>query len=158
MIACAVASMMVGQPVQGGWTVFTVWRAGIDIEPVEVGQMFPDWFTARRHALKTTCLTGVRSVTLCDPQLVVAGDFDRITGRWREYRLRIGACDNYLEQADRPCAGQLYAEPFDQQVKCPRCGGWSGARAPGMQLVYDNRADDRVDNRAERAARGGIRR
>lgn len=130
-------TLLVGDQVPGGWTVYTVWRPSLDMGVVETAHMFPDWPAARHEALSLYCCNGVRSATVVDPDHVVAGDIDKLDGRWREYRLHIGECDNYRETEDEPCDGQLYAKPDDVQVQCPRCRGWTGVRAPGMRLPYD---------------------
>lgn len=121
------------------WQVYTVWRASLDLGVTETSETFPDWPTARRRALQTACLTGVRYVTLVDPDHIVVGDYDRLANYWRDYAQHIGACGNYLETEDRPCTGQLHARPKDIQVRCPLCRAWSGVRAPGMHLPFDPR-------------------
>lgn len=120
------------------WTVYTTWRALPDgWTSGETASTFPDWPQARRHGLQAACLAGVRYVTVVDPDHVIAADYDRLTHRWCEYALHIGACDNYLELEDRPCDGQLYARPCDIQTRCPRCRAWIGCRARGMRLPFE---------------------
>lgn len=119
-----------------GWTVHAEWKALTGGCADETSQTFPDWPTARRNGLKTACLRGVRSVTILDPESIVAADYDRSTNQWRQYALHIGACDNYLEHEDRPCTGQLYARPQDIQVRCPLCQAWCGVQAPGIRQPF----------------------
>lgn len=120
-----------------GWTVSSSWQplGGKDLP--EICETFPDWPAARREGLQLSCLLGVRSVTVVDPHGVVAAEYDRITNLWTEHALHIGPCGNYLEAVDEPCDGQLYARPDDVQVRCPRCGGCCGVRAPGMRLPFE---------------------
>lgn len=67
------------------WTVHTSWRAHRSLPAAETTESHPDWPTARRDALGLACLSGVRYVTVQDPDGVVVGDWDRYTNRWREY-------------------------------------------------------------------------
>lgn len=46
----------------------------------------PSWPAARRDALQLTCLAGTRYVSVQRPDGVVAGEYDRYTNRWRQYR------------------------------------------------------------------------
>lgn len=68
------------------WTVYSVWSAISDWPAYEMCGEFPDRETARRSGLKMACLSGVRYVTVVDPDHVVTADYDRYTNRWREYK------------------------------------------------------------------------
>lgn len=134
-------TLRAGPQLDRGWTVYTVWRPTKDTRGFESAKMFHDWPTARREALSLSCLRGVSSVTVVDPHHIVAGDIEGSSGNyWREYRLPVGGCDNYLEREDRPCPGTLYARPADQavqQIQCPVCRAWTGIRAPGIRWPFD---------------------
>ncbi|MCG5464327.1 hypothetical protein MED01_002493 [Micromonospora sp. MED01] len=119
------------------WTVHTSWRAHRSLRADETTSTHPDWPTARRIALRLACLSGARYVTVQDPTGVVVADWDAYTNRWREYALHVGECDGERGPDGEPCDGQLYAKPGDVQVRCPRCGGWSGYRARGMRQPFE---------------------
>lgn len=133
----APAAAPVDHTTRPGWTVYTSWRAHGSLPAAETSETHPDWPTARRQARRHLCLSGVRYVTVLDPEGIVAGDYDWYTGRWREYALHIGACDGESEPDGVPCDGQLYAKPSDVQVRCPRCRGWTGYRARGMRQPFE---------------------
>ena len=117
--------------------VHTAWRAHGVLPACEFSKPYPDWPSARQEALRHACLSGVRYITVQDPTGVVVGDWDWYTNRWRVYALHIGACDGEIGLDGEPCDGQLYAKPGEVQVRCPRCGGWSGYRARGMRQPFD---------------------
>ena len=121
----------------GAWTVHTSWKAVGDSLAVELSESHPDWPSARRGAMRYACLAGVRYTSVQGPDDVVVGDYDRYTNRWREYAVHVGACSNELEPDGEPCEGQLYAKPSGVQVRCPRCGGWTGYRAFGMRQPFE---------------------
>ncbi|MEV5211238.1 hypothetical protein AB0K35_27580 [Micromonospora sp. NPDC053740] len=126
-----------GDQIARPWTVHTSWRANGNLRADNLTESHPDWPTARRAGLQYACLAGIRYVTVTDPDDVVAGDYDRYTNRWREYALQVGACTGESEPDGVPCDGQLYAKPSDVQMRCPRCGGWTGYRAHGMRQPFE---------------------
>ncbi|MBC9005166.1 hypothetical protein [Micromonospora aurantiaca (nom. illeg.)] len=121
----------------GSFTVFVSWQGSSTVAAVETREPLLDWPSARSLALRLACCNGARYVTVQGPGAVVVGDWDRYTNRWREYALHVGVCDNDLEPDGEPCGGQLYAKPSDVQVRCPRCGGWTGYRARGMRQPFE---------------------
>jgi hypothetical protein len=59
---------------------------------------FPTWPTARYAALQAACLAGVRYVSVQRPgDDVVAGEYDRYTKRWRQYRRALVDVDHVTE-------------------------------------------------------------
>jgi hypothetical protein len=118
--------------------VHASWRSAGTGGGDETCETFPDWPTARRHALGLACLAGVRYVAVQNPDDVVAGEYDGYTNRWREYGLHVGSCPNELEPHGVPCDGELYARPEDVQVRCARCGAWCGTRAHGLRRPFEH--------------------
>ncbi len=119
------------------WTVCVSWVSVPGLAAAETEQEFTDWPCAREHARRMACLSTVRYVTVLDPHHTIAAEFDRYTGRWREYRLCIGVCVNFREPDGPQCDGRLYARAADEQVQCPVCAAWTGTRAWGMLTVFD---------------------
>ncbi len=74
-----------------GWRVFAEWCATASVGRQETSTERPDWQAARSEALQLACLSGVRYVVVQDLDGVVAGEYDRYTNRWREYRRHLGA-------------------------------------------------------------------
>lgn len=129
--------VMLEGPFPGGWTVH------VSLDPAawpfpETCQEFSDWPTARRDALHTACLHGVRYISVLDPDRRVAGDWDWLSNRWRVYALPAGECDYFREPDGPACDGILYVKPNDwPAVRCPRCRCWTGVGAPEMRRPFE---------------------
>lgn len=117
-------------PRSSGWTVYSYWRPINDWAAGEMAHTYPDWPTARWQALHTICLSGVRTVTVVDPDHIVVGDYDNFIRCWRQYALPVGSCPR--------CPGQLHARPGDTEVTCPQCKAKTSASAPGLRTPFDH--------------------
>ena len=84
------------------WTVYTSWKANGTVVAAETAQALPDWPAARRTALSLACCRGARYVSVQGPDDVVAGEYDRYTNRWREYRSQSAPAAPTTTEGARP--------------------------------------------------------
>lgn len=81
------------------WKVFASWRA-IPDSAFESCREHASWPEARHDALKTACLSGVRYISVQDPNDIAVGEYDQITNRWRQYPRTLINVEHITEVTD----------------------------------------------------------